>query len=172
MATISYHDANLNHNIMTGRSATAVLHMLNKTPIDWHSKKQDAVETATCGSEFSSAQTCVEQTLDLRIALRHAGVPLQKLSCMLGCNDSVVNSSMTPFWKIHKRHAALSFHRVREAIATKIISCQFIDGKTNPADILSKHWAHRNAWPTLKPLLFWKGDTMEHLDNSTLDFEE
>ena len=58
--TISYHDANLFHNVITGRSVTGVLHMLNKTPIDWHSKKQSTVETETCGLEYSSARTCVE----------------------------------------------------------------------------------------------------------------
>ena len=73
---------------------------------------------------------------------------------MFGENDSVINSTMTPSGKIHKRHVALSFHRVREAIAAKIISYQFINSEINPADILSKDWARRNVWPTLKPLLF------------------
>ena len=54
---------------------------------------------------------------------------------MFGDNDSVVNSSMTPFGKIHKMHVALSFHRVREAIAAKIISYQFINLKIIHADI-------------------------------------
>ena len=35
------------------------------------------------------------------------------------------------------------------------------DGKSNPADILSKHWEFASIWPILKPLLFWKGDTHE-----------
>ena len=47
--------------------------------------------------------------------------------------------------KRHKRHAALSFHRVRESIAAKIISYHFIEGKHNPADVLSKHWAHNDV---------------------------
>ena len=58
---------------------------------------------------------------------------------MFGDNDSVVNSSMTPKGKNHKRHVALFFHRVREAIAAKIISYQFFNGKINPEDLLSKH---------------------------------
>ena len=29
-----------------------------------------------------------------------------------------------------------------------------IDGKDNPADILSKHWGHSKVWPQLKQLLF------------------
>ena len=32
--TISYYDANLYHNVVTGRSVPGVLHFLNKTPVD------------------------------------------------------------------------------------------------------------------------------------------
>ena len=60
----------------------------------------------------------------------------------------------------------LYFHRVREAIASKIISYHFINGKINPAYVLSKYWDHHSVWATLKPLLFWKRDTTECLDNN------
>ena len=39
VVTISYHDDNLFHNVITERSVTGVLHMLNKTHVDWHSKQ-------------------------------------------------------------------------------------------------------------------------------------
>ena len=45
-------DANLYHNILTGRSVTGVLHFLNKVTIDWVSKKQATSERAIYGSEF------------------------------------------------------------------------------------------------------------------------
>lgn len=80
---------------------------------------------------------------------------------MFGDNGTVVNGSVTPHAKIHKRHMDLSFHRVREAIAAEIVSYNFIRGVANPADILSKHWGHSKMWPTLKPLLFWQGDAMD-----------
>ena len=70
---------------------------------------------------------------------------------------------MTPHAKLHKRHTALSFHRVREAIAGKIIGFYHIAGEHNPADILSKHWGYQQVWKLLKPLLFWKGDTLDIL---------
>ena len=34
VVTISYHDANLNHNVLTGRSVTGALHLVNKIVID------------------------------------------------------------------------------------------------------------------------------------------
>ncbi|KAL7575081.1 hypothetical protein ACA910_000450 [Epithemia clementina (nom. ined.)] len=60
VVTTSYVDANLFHDIVTGKAVTAVLHLLNQTPVDWHSKKQGTVETATCGSEFSATWTATD----------------------------------------------------------------------------------------------------------------
>jgi hypothetical protein len=78
---------------------------------------------------------------------------------MFGDNESVVNSSIQPHSKLHKRHNALSYHRVREAIASGYVVLTYLPGKYNPADILSKHWAHQAIWPILKPILFFHGDT-------------
>jgi hypothetical protein len=154
-----YVDANLMHCLLTGRSVTGILHVFNQCPIDWFSKKQATVETATYGSEFVAARTCVEQIIDIRMTLRYLGVPILGKSIVFGDNKSVVDSSVKVHAKLHKRHNALSFHRVREAIAAKIIAFFHIDGKRNPADILSKHWGYSAVWPFLQPLMFWKGDT-------------
>ena len=107
-----------------------------------------------------AARTCVEQVIDLRNTLRYLGVPLRGKSWMFGDNESVVNSSAQPHAKLHKRHTALSFHRVREAIAARIVDFVHIPGDSNPADILSKHWGYQQVWPLLQPLLFWQGDTL------------
>ncbi len=34
----SYVDANLYHDMVTGRALTAVLHLINQTPFDWYCK--------------------------------------------------------------------------------------------------------------------------------------
>jgi hypothetical protein len=47
--TTTYQDANLMHDLVTGRSMTGILHLMNQTPIQWFSKKQNVVETATYG---------------------------------------------------------------------------------------------------------------------------
>jgi hypothetical protein len=128
------------------------------------------VETATYGSEFVAARTCVEQIIDLRTTLRYLGVPIRERSYMFGDNQSVVNSSMQVHAKLHKRHSMLSFHRVRETIAAGIVSFHFIPGHLNPADILSKHWGYSQVWNRLKALLFWHGDTANiPNDNVTSD---
>jgi hypothetical protein len=65
------------HDINSGNSVTGILHLVNETPIDWYSKKQATVETATYGSEFVAARVCIEQIIDLRTTLRYLGVPIR-----------------------------------------------------------------------------------------------
>ena len=97
-----YVDANLHHDLATGKAVTASLHFLDQTPIDAYSK----------------------------------------------------------------RHHLISYHRVREVIPAKFISFHWKDGKSNPADILSKHWEFASVWPMLKPILFWRGETATQLKGS------
>jgi hypothetical protein len=59
--TVSYKDANLYHDWTTGRASMGILHFVNGTPIDWYSKKQATVETATYGSEFVAARVATDQ---------------------------------------------------------------------------------------------------------------
>ena len=157
----SFVDANLQHDLISGKSVTACLHFFNKTPIDWWTKLQSTVETATFGSEYVAARTCTEQITDLRLTLRYLGVPVEGPSYMFGDNETVVNTAAVPHGKLQKRHNALSFHRTRFAIAAGILYFYHIRGKRNPADILSKHWDFPSVWPMLKPMLFWRGDTAQ-----------
>jgi hypothetical protein len=75
-------DANLYHDLVTGRSVTGVLHLFHKTIIDWYTKKQSTVETATYGSEFVAARTAMEQIIDLRTELRYLGVTVKGSTMM------------------------------------------------------------------------------------------
>ena len=55
MRLSSLFDANLMHDVVTGRSASGILEFINQLPIDWFSKWQGQVRTATYGSEFMVA---------------------------------------------------------------------------------------------------------------------
>jgi hypothetical protein len=154
----TYVDANLCHDMVTGRSVTGILHVINGTVIEWYSKKQATVETATYGSEFVAARTAVDQIIDIRTSLRYMGVPIREQSYMFGDNQSVITSSTVPTSVIGKRHHLTCYHRVREAIASGYIRFYWIESKQNPADILSKHWEFTTGWPLIKALLFWRGN--------------
>jgi hypothetical protein len=159
--TTSFADANLMHDVVTGRSASGVLELLNQTPIDWKSSCQPQVETATYGSEFMVARQAVERIQDLRYTLRSFGVPLEKEAWLFGDNKSVVTSSTIPHSTLSKRWNALSYHKVREAIAGGWLRFEHLPGPQNPADIFTKSLPWSNLKIFVEPLLFWKGDTAD-----------
>ena len=154
--TTTFKDANLMHDFSTGRSATGIFHFLNQTPIEWFSKRQGQVETATYGSEFVAARTATEQIMDLRYTLRMFGVPLDSPAWLFGDNQRIVTSSTIPHSTLYKHWNALSYRRVREAVAAGYLRFHFIDSKQNPADILTKPLDHASAWPLIDTLLFRK----------------
>ena len=113
------------------------------------------------GSEFVAARTAVDRVIELRHTLRYLGVPLATVggsnaSYMFGDNLSVVNSSVLPSGKLQKRAHILNYHRVREAQAAGIVRFVHIDGKENPADILTKPRSSRDWCRLMKPLIFWR----------------
>jgi hypothetical protein len=119
--TSHYQDANLYHDLVTGRAMSGILHLVNQTPVASFCKKQQTVETATYGSEFMVARQSCEQIIDLRYTLRMMGIPIDGPAWAFGDNMSVIMSSTIPQSTLNKRHNALSYHRVRECVAAKIL---------------------------------------------------
>ena len=137
------------------------LHFVNKTPVDWYSKKQAIVETATYGSEFVAAKTATEQIVETRQTLRYLGAPITAKYFLFGDNRSVVTSATLPHSTLTKRHNILAFHRVREAISAKLMAFYWIQSAYNLSDMLSKHWDHRTVYPMiLKLLITWGNITL------------
>ena len=167
--TTTYFDANLMHDVITGRSASGILHFLNQTPWDWFSKRQAHVETATYGSEFMAARQAIEQIIDLRYTLHMFAIPIDGASWLFGDNKSVVTSSTIPHSSLGKRWNALSYHRCREAVAAGIVRFHHIAGEENPSDLLTKPLPHYKARVHLEPLLFWKGETNPDIGNQTTE---
>jgi hypothetical protein len=69
-------------------------------------------------------------------------------------NQAVVNNGAIPHLCLSKRHKGLSYHQVFEVIAAKVVNFFWVNGKDNPADIVSKHWAYPQLWHMLQPILF------------------
>jgi hypothetical protein len=127
-------------------AVTGILHLCNQTLIESFSIRQACVQTATFGSEFVSARIAVDHIVDLRNTLRYLGVPVKEQSFLFGDNKDVLNNSVILHLKLSKRHNALSYHCVCEAIAVGVVNFYWIDGKSNPVDIVSKHWTYPQVW--------------------------
>ena len=130
VVTTTTMDANLNHGLATGESLTGCLHFVNKIPVNWYSRKQATVETVTYGSEFVAPKTATEQIMDMTMGSK---------SFLFGDNRAVVTSATLPHSTLTNHHNILAFHRVREAIAAKLIAFYWIQSAYNLSDMLSEH---------------------------------
>jgi hypothetical protein len=118
---VQYTDANLQHDLLTGREVTGILHLLNKTPGDWYSNRQATVELANFGSEFTASRISVDQILDFRTTLRYLGIPVNTKSYMFRDNQAVVTNRKIPNSSLNNRYNELSYHRVREMVSPNIL---------------------------------------------------
>ena len=149
-----YLDADHAHDVVTRRSVTGILMLLNNTPIKWVCKRQKTVETSTYGSELVAARIATEMVMALRYQLRMLGIPIDGPAMMFGDNQSVVLNTTVPSSVLKKKHHACAYHRVREAIAAKIIKFQHIKSTENFADLLTKPLGGPEFHALVKPYLF------------------
>jgi hypothetical protein len=131
-------DANHAGDKVTRRSQTGFIIYLNNSPIDWFSKKQNTCESSTFGSEFVAMRIAVERIKALRYKLRMFGIPIDGPTNVLGDNESVVNSASKVEARLNKKHNAICFHTVREALAAKWVRVGWEPTATNIADIFTK----------------------------------
>ena len=94
--TTHYVDANLHHDLATGKAVTAALDFLNQTPIDAYTKRQSTVEAATYGSEFVAARTAVDQIIDIRTTLQYLEFPSETRVTCLATTDQLLPALPSP----------------------------------------------------------------------------
>jgi hypothetical protein len=161
MSTITcYVDADHARDKVTCRSVTGILLIVNNTPLIWYTKRQKTVETSTYGSELVAARIAVELMLEVRYKLRMLGVPLETTSMMVGDNMSVILNTTLPSSMLKKKHNAIAYHRVREAVAARIIDFTHIESKLNVADILTKPLGNEIFHGLMKEYLFRRPKTV------------
>lgn len=131
-------DANHAGNIVTRRSHTGIIVFVNNAPILFYSKRQNTVESSTFGSEFVALRIARDMIVSLRYKLRMFGVPLQGPANVLCDNQGVVMNTSYPSSALSKKHNAINYHAVREAVTAGILRVGKEDSTTNLADPLTK----------------------------------
>ena len=78
-------------------------------------------------------------------------------SKLFGDNLGVLLSTQNPEADLSKKHVAIAFHAVREAIAAGVISPYWLKGQRNSADILTKQLP-RPSFRSHCDFMFWRPD--------------
>jgi hypothetical protein len=89
------------------------------------------------------------------------GIPIDGPAWIFGDSQSAITSSRIRHSNLNKRHNALSYLHVREAISAQILHFIHIDGRFNPSEISTKFLSWTKFWPVITSMLFWKGETIK-----------
>ena len=147
-------DADHAHDKVTCRSVSGILVLVNNTVVKTFSKRQTTVESSTYGSKLVAARLATDQAVELIYTLQMIGVPINGSALMLGDNKSVVINTTIPSSALKKKHNAIAYHRVREAIAARLIRFCHIDSKINVTDVLTKPLDNQSSHHLIRPFLF------------------
>jgi hypothetical protein len=151
-------DANLQHDLITGRLAMGTFHMVQNTVVHFSSKRQSTVETAMYATEFIAGRTCFDEAIPIRYELQMLGTPLDGPVWMFCDNKSMIDSLSEPSGRLAKGHLILLWHHLQEKAAMKIVHYVHIDSNENVSDCLTKHLPHPQLWALIKEHLFHRWD--------------
>jgi hypothetical protein len=138
LAVTIFFDSDHAHDKITGRSISGIIVMVGRTPVIWKSKRQGAIQTSTYGAEFSAMRLATEEAHTIRYMLRSLGIKVERASRLYGDNLGVIQNATMPEGTLKKKHVALSYHFVREAVAVNVVEPFKILGKDNFADVMTK----------------------------------
>ena len=169
-------DSDHAHDLKTRRSLTGLLAFVGSTPVMWLSKRQGSIASSTYAAEFSALRTATEEALSLRYMLRCLGcnIPSDGSSPtrVFGDNLSVIQNVQNPAADLSKKHVAISFHVVREAVAARIIEPFWLKGRWNLSDLMTKQ-IPRTPFKSHCDYIYWRPNfhltTNNRLDESFND---
>ena len=96
ISTHFFVDADLAEKFISRRSQMGVLIFCNRAPIIWHSKRQNAVETSSFGSEMSGLKNGVKLVKVLRYKLIMFGAPIEGAIHIYCDNEAVYKNGSIP----------------------------------------------------------------------------
>ena len=134
----AYVDDNHTVNMATRMSHSGIIIYVNNAPIIWYIKSHNTVEASSFVSEFVALWFATEMIEALRYELRCFGIPVEGPAEVFCDNMSVVKNSSIPTSALNKRHNAIYYHKVREALDAGIIEVVCIPGEFNLEDLFTK----------------------------------
>ena len=105
-------------------------------------KHQGSIASSTYATKFSDLRTAAEDTHSLHHMMRYLGCNVSSnRSCptrIFGDNLSIILNAKNPAADLTKKHVAIAFHILREAIVAGIIEPCWLKGTFTMSNIMTK----------------------------------
>ncbi len=138
MSTHCFVDSDHAGDKVTRRSQTGILMFCCRAPVLSHSKRQNSVETSTCGSELVAMRQAIDLVKSLRCKLRMFGIPVEGPTDVFCDNESAFKNVSKPESVLSKKQHSVSHHSAREAVASDIVRVAKEGTATNLSDLCTK----------------------------------
>ena len=111
-----------------------------------------------------AGRIAVEHAVELRYTLRMMGVPVKGPTLLFGDNESMVKNVTLPQSTLKKRHNAIAYHKVRQAVAAGFVGIVHCRSEHNLADWGTKmvtgkvhqHLMHHQSYPPTSVREYWR----------------
>jgi hypothetical protein len=98
--------------------------------------------------------------IEYRYKMRMMGFKITQPSVLLVDNDAVVKNTSLPSSSLKKKHNAIAYHKVREAVAAGIVKIAHARSHENRADVLTKPPSPLKTIMVLPRTFYSNGTTM------------
>ena len=138
LSTSVYFDSNHANDQVTCQSVSGVLSFVGSTPIIWNSKMQGTIQSSIYPAELCAGKVATEEAITLLYMLSSLGVPVKGATTICGYNLGMITSCTNPESDPKKKYVAISYHKLQESAAAKIVNPLKVCTTVNRADILTK----------------------------------
>jgi hypothetical protein len=133
-----YSDASWADDRDQRRSTTGFVIFLAGAAISWKSHLQPTISLSSTEAEYKSAGAGVQEALATRSKLSELGYPQVEPMTLHEDNQGAIALALNQVTNFRTRHIDIRHHFIREKIADKSVSLQYISTKLMIADVLTK----------------------------------
>ncbi|KAD7116530.1 hypothetical protein E3N88_03798 [Mikania micrantha] len=106
--------------------------------VSWSARKQKTVSRSSTESEYKALADAVAELTWLQTLLQELHVPIQTVPTLWCDNLGATYLSANPVFHARTKHVEVDFHFVREKVAKRQLSVQFISTDDQIADVFTK----------------------------------
>jgi hypothetical protein len=135
----AYIDSDYGNCLDTRRSVSGYIMQLGGCAVTYSSKTQPTVALSSTEAEYMALAHGVKEVLFLRQLLHELHRVQPTTAIVYGDNQSSIAMAKNPVHHQRTKHIDVRYHFVRERVGRKDIAIEYVDTKSNMADLLTKN---------------------------------